>query len=61
MNVTTPVEVFKVYTPPVTETVVAEHEEGVSPEAHSFTVGTEKTPTPGASFVKTSFDCVMLT
>ena len=57
----TPVEVFKVYTPPVTETVVAEHEEGVSPEAHSFTVGTEKTPTPGASFVKTSFDCVMLT
>jgi hypothetical protein len=61
VNVITPVEVFKVYTPPVTDTVVAEHPEGVWPEEHSFTVGMEKTPTPGASFVKTSFDCVMLT
>ena len=32
-----------------------------APEEHSFTVGMEKIPTPGASFVSTSFDCVMLT
>ena len=29
VNVTTPVDVFKVYTPPVTETVVAVHKDGV--------------------------------
>jgi hypothetical protein len=61
VNVITPVEVFKVYTPPVTDTVVAEHAGGVSLEEHSFAVGVEKTPTPGASFVNTSFDCVILT
>jgi hypothetical protein len=60
-NVITPVEVFNVYTPPVTDTVVAEQDEGVSPAAHSFTFDTENTPTPGVSFAKTFFDCVTLT
>jgi hypothetical protein len=41
VNVTTPVEVFNVYTPPVTDTVVAVHAEGVWPEEHSFTDGME--------------------
>jgi hypothetical protein len=59
--VTTPVEVFNVYTPPVTDTVVAEQEGDVCPDAHSFTLETENTPTPGVSFVKTFFDCVTLT
>jgi hypothetical protein len=57
----TPVEEFNEYTPPVTETVVAEHDVGDWPAEHRRTFDTEKTPTPGVSFASTFLDCVMLT
>ena len=61
VNVMTPVEVFNVYTPPVTETVVAVHEDGDWPAEHNLAVDGESIPTPAVSFVNTSFDCVTLT
>ena len=61
VKVTTPVVVLTVYTPPVTDTVVAVQFGAVWLLPHKRTDDGAKEPVPGVSFVTTTFDCWVLT